>query len=109
MDGLEPEDGEMLDYYIQLGAIEVAGISEDGEFIFGITELAREVAPDLWEAHANHVDQSMMQLYEMGLVNITYDENLNATFELTEEGKKVSKDFGIIELDNPDIPNNQEE
>jgi predicted transcriptional regulator len=42
----------------------------------------------------------------MGLVNITYDENLNATFELTEEGKKVSKDFGIIELDNPDIPNN---
>jgi predicted transcriptional regulator len=106
MDGLEPEDGEMLDYYIQLGAIEVAGISEDGEFIFGITELAREVAPDLWEAHANHVDQSMMQLYEMGLVNIAYDENLNATFELTEEGKKVSKDFGIIELDNPDIPNN---
>jgi predicted transcriptional regulator len=106
MDDLEPEDGEMLDYYIQLGAIEVAGISEDGEFIFGITELAREVAPDLWEAHANHVDQSMMQLYEMGLVNITYDENLNATFELTEEGKKVSKDFGIIELDNPDIPNN---
>jgi predicted transcriptional regulator len=106
MDGLEPQDGEMLDYYIQLGAIEVAGISEDGEFIFGITELAREVAPDLWEAHANHVDQSMMQLYEMGLVNIAYDENLNATFELTEEGKKVSKDFGIIELDNPDIPNN---
>jgi predicted transcriptional regulator len=106
MDDLEPEDGEMLDYYIQLGAIEVAGISEDGEFIFGITELAREVAPDLWEAHANHVDQSMMQLYEMGLVNIAYDENLNATFELTEEGKKVSKDFGIIELDNPDIPNN---
>jgi predicted transcriptional regulator len=106
MDHLEPEDGEMLDYYIQLGAIEVAGISEDGEFIFGITELAREVAPDLWEAHANHVDQSMMQLYEMGLVNITYDENLNATFELTEEGKKVSKDFGIIEIDNPDIPNN---
>jgi predicted transcriptional regulator len=106
VDGLEPEDGEMLDYYIQIGAIEVAGISEDGEFIFGITELAREVAPDLWEAHANHVDQSMMQLYEMGLVNITYDENLNATFELTEEGKKVSKDFGIIELDNPDIPNN---
>jgi len=106
MDDLGPEDGERLDYYIQLGAIEVAGISEDGEFIFGITELAREVAPDLWEAHSNHVDQSMMQLYEMGLVNITYDENLNATFELTEEGKKVSKDFGIIEIDNPDIPNN---
>jgi predicted transcriptional regulator len=48
----------------------------------------------------------MMQLYEMGLVNITYDEDLNVVFELTEEGKKVSKDFGIIEMNNPDIPNN---
>jgi predicted transcriptional regulator len=106
MDDLNSDDGEMLDYYIQIGAVEVAGISEDGEFIFGITELAKEVAPDLWEAHAEHIDQSMMQLYEMGLVNITYDEDLNVVFELTEEGKKVSKDFGIIEMNNPDIPNN---
>ena len=109
MDDLNSNDGEMLDYYIQIGAVEVAGISEDGEFIFGITELAKEVAPDLWEAHAEHIDQSMMQLYEMGLVNITYDEDLNVVFELTEEGKKVSKDFGIIEMNNPDIPNNQED
>ena len=103
---MEPEDSEMLDYYIQIGAIEIAGIAEDGEFIFGITDLAKELAPDLWQAHQDHVDSSLLELYEMGLVNVTYDESLKPIFELTEEGKKVSKDFGIIEMNNPDIPNN---
>lgn len=106
MENFDSEDGDMLDYYIQIGAIEVAGISEDGEFIFGITDIAKDVAPDLWEAHQNHVDESMLQLYDMGLVNITYDEDLNATFELTEEGKEVSKQFGLIQMDDPEIPNN---
>lgn len=96
----------MLDYYIEIGAIEIAGIAEDGEFIFAITELAKELAPDLWEAHQEHVDNSLLELYEMGLVNVTYDENLNQTFELTEEGKKVSKQFGLIQMDDPDVPNN---
>jgi hypothetical protein len=106
MENFDSEDGDMLDYYIQIGAIEVAGISEDGEFIFGITDIAKDVAPDLWEAHQNHVDESMLQLYDMGLINITYDEDLNATFELTEEGKEVSKQFGLIQMDDPEIPNN---
>ena len=109
MENFDSEDGDMLDYYIQIGAIEVAGISEDGEFIFGITDIAKDVAPDLWEAHQNHVDESMLQLYDMGLINITYDEDLNATFELTEEGKEVSKQFGLIQMDDPEIPNNQED
>jgi hypothetical protein len=103
---MEPGESEMLDYYIEIGAIEIAGIAEDGEFIFAITELAKELAPDLWEAHQEHVDNSLLELYEMGLVNVTYDENLNPTFELTEEGKKVSKQFGLIQMDDPDVPNN---
>ena len=103
---MEPGESEMLDYYIEIGAIEIAGIAEDGEFIFAITEIAKELAPDLWEAHQEHVDNSLLELYEMGLVNVTYDENLNPTFELTEEGKKVSKQFGLIQMDDPDVPNN---
>ena len=106
MEDFSSEDGEVLDYYIQIGAIEVAGISEDGEFIFGITDIAKDVAPDLWQAHQDHVDESMMQLYEMGLINITYDEDLNPLFELTEEGREVSKQFGLIQMDDPEIPNN---
>ena len=103
---MNSEDGDILDYYLQIGAIEVAGIEDDGEFIFGITDKAKELAPELWEAHQEHVDNSLIELYDRGLINVTYDENLNPTFELTEEGKKVSKQFGLIQMDDPDIPNN---
>lgn len=103
---MNSEDGELLDYYLEIGAIEVAGIEDDGEFIFAITDKAKDIAPELWEAHQDHVDNSLLELYEMGLVNVTYDENLNPIFELTEEGKIVSKQFGLIQMDDPDLPNN---
>ena len=79
---MENNDDERLNYYISIGAIEVAGIDADGEFIFEITERAREVAPELWQAHEQHVDQSLLRMFEMGLVDVTYDENLEAHLEL---------------------------
>ncbi len=103
---MEDDKDDMLDYYIEIGAVEVAGMSQDGEFIYAITPLAKELAPDLWEAHEKHVDESLLSLYDMGLVSVSYDENLEATIELTEEGKKKAKEFGIIQMDVPDVPNN---
>ena len=103
---MEDDKDDMLDYYIEIGAVEIAGVSEDGEFIYAITPLAKELAPDLWEAHEKHVDESLLSLYDMGLVSVSYDENLEATIELTEEGKKKAKEFGIIQMDVPDVPNN---
>ena len=85
--------------YIQSGAIEVSGIDETGEFIFQITEKAKDVAPDLWEAHEEHLNKTFLELFDRGLVNISYNEDLEATFELTEEGKKVAKEHGLIQMD----------
>jgi predicted transcriptional regulator len=31
----------------------------------------------------------LRHLYQLGLVNVEYDENLEAKFSITEEGKKV--------------------
>ena len=102
---MENNDDERLNYYISIGAIEVAGIDADVEFLFEITERAREVAPELWQAHEQHVDQSLLRMFEMGLVDVTYDENLEAHLELSPEGKKRAKEFGIIEMDRKDLPN----
>ena len=90
---------DKLEYYISIGAIELAGVDDTGEFIYKITELASEVAPELWDAHEEYVDKSLMDLYEKGLVNVSYNENLEATLELTEEGKKIAKQMGIIQMD----------
>jgi hypothetical protein len=47
-----------------------------------------------------------MELYEQGLVEVEYDENLEATLHITPEGQKIAKEKGLIEMDiNRDIPN----
>lgn len=100
-------DEEKLSMYMEMGAVELAGMDESGEFIFQITEKAKEVAPELWHAHQEHVDSSLIQLYEAGLINVTYDDNLEATIEMSKEGHKMAKELGLVEIDmhEEDIPN----
>jgi hypothetical protein len=101
------EDDEKLSMYLEMGAVELAGMDERGEFIFQITEKAKEIAPELWEAHQEHVDRSLVQLYEAGLIKVTYNDNLEATIEMSEEGHKMAKELGLVEIDmhEEDIPN----
>ena len=100
------EDWEnKLEHYIEIGAVEMAGMDESGEFIFAITAIAKELAPELWEAHQQHVDRSLIELYNRGLINVEYDENLEAIISMTDEGKLLAKEFGIIQMEDGDIPN----
>jgi hypothetical protein len=95
---MDNSDDKMYEY-LQMGVIEVVGIEDDGEFIFKITELAKELAPELWEIHVEEIDKIFLELFDMGLVNITYNENLEAEFELTEEGRAAAKAYGIVALE----------
>ena len=105
MDEEYDDTDEKLSYYIEIGAISVEGVDENGEIIFAISENAKELAPELWQSHIDYVDRSMLELYEAGLVEVEYDENLEATLHLTPEGHKIAKEKGLIELDIHDIPN----
>lgn len=101
------DEDEKLAHYIEIGAVELAGMDEDGEFIFQITPKAEEVAPELWESHRQHVDRSLVDLYERGLISVTYDDNLEALIEITPEGREAARQLGLIEIDmnDQDIPN----
>jgi len=96
---MSDEDYMQLEHYIEIGAIEVEGVDEDGELIFSITEIAKDVAPELWQAHSEYVDRSLIKLYEEGLINIEYDENLEATITVNENGMEAVKKMGIIPMD----------
>lgn len=99
------DSDEKLEYYMSIGAIELEGMDENGEIIYSISEDAKELAPELWESHTEHIDKALVALYEKGLVSVEYDENLQATITLTPEGKEIAKEYGLIELFNKDIPN----
>ena len=101
---VDPADARLA-YYLEIGAVTLEGVDESGEIIYGISEIAKEIAPELWQSHIEYVDKSLMELYEAGLVEIEYDENLEATLHLSPEGQKIAKEKGLIELDETEIPN----
>ena len=94
----ENEDSKMQ-HYLDIGAITIEGVDENGEIIFAISENAKEIAPELWQAHEEYVDNSLIELYKAGMINITYDENLEATIEMSKEGYKAAKELGLLPID----------
>jgi hypothetical protein len=102
----EEANDARLAYYLEIGAVSFEGVDENGEIIYAISDSAKELAPELWQSHIDYVDKSLIELYEQGMVEIEYNEDLEATIHLTPEGHKVAKEKGLIEMDlNPDIPN----
>ena len=95
-----------LEYYLEIGAITMEGMDEKGEWIFAIHEKAKEIAPELWEAHIRYVDENLLKLYEKGLMQVEYNENLEAMLHLSPEGQKLAKEMGLIQIDLPEPPNN---
>ena len=89
-----------MQYYIDIGAIRLAGYNEQGEPIFELNEtVTKKLAPELWEAHMEYVDSNLTQLFEEGLMNVEYDENLQATMHFTKEGYDIAVEKGIIPLE----------
>ena len=102
----DQQDADRLAYYLEIGAVSLEGMDENGEMIYSISEDAETLAPELWQSHTEYVDRSLIELYEQGMVEIEYNEDLEATIHLTPEGHKVAKEKGLIEMDlDLDIPN----
>lgn len=97
-----------FDYFLQIGAIEMVGVDRHGEMTFKISDKCKEVAPELWAAHQKHIDETLIMLLHKGLINVTYNENLEALIEVSEEGQKEIQAMGLFEFpDNYEgIPDN---
>ncbi len=103
----EQEYLERIQYYIEIGAIRLAGYNDEGDAIFELNEkTTKELAPELWEAHMEYIDSSLLDLYKDGLMEVEYDENLEATLHLTKEGYDIALEKGLIpieDIDNLDL------
>jgi hypothetical protein len=82
------EHQEIMAYLVSEGAAEFDGIDEDGEPIYKFDmEVLEQVMPDLHQVMTDDMDQILIDLYQKGLIEISYDENLNALMAISEEGK----------------------
>ena len=96
----EEEAIAKIEYYLEIGAIKFAGYDEYGEVLFEINEaVTKDLAPELWYAHEDYVEDGLLHLLEKNLMQVDYDENLEATMIFTEEGYDTAKRMGIIPLE----------
>ena len=95
-DPSDDEHREIMEYLLSEGAAFLDGFDDDGEVMYGFDmEVLEEIMPELHQALQNDIDQELLDLFEKGLLEVSYDEELNATFEISEEGKKVLSEAGF--------------
>lgn len=92
----DKNDDEVIGYLEDQGAIVWDGVAENGEavFRFDLSKL-KDVMPELYKEVMADIDADLMMLYQEGLVEIEYDENLNAMFRATEKGQQIARELGF--------------
>ena len=88
-------DDEMIGWLEDQGALILEGVDENGEFILRMNaDKMKEVFPEFYEAMMDDLSDTLMELYELGYVDISYNEHLEAGFSISEEGRRIMKKHG---------------
>jgi hypothetical protein len=97
------EHREIMDYLIEEGAAMLDGIDEDGDPVYKFDmEVLEEVMPELHQVMMDDMDKVLLDLFEKGLVEVSYDEDLNALMSITPEGREAMIDAGF-DMDNDEF------
>jgi len=90
------EHREAMEHLIEEGAAILDGIDEDGEPVYKFDmNVLEEVMPELHQAMMDDMDKVLIDLYQKGLIEISYDENLNAQMSVSLEGRQALEDAGF--------------
>ena len=96
MDHNYDEIEQFMHYLEDSGVLEWVGMTEDGErtFVFNFEKM-QLIFPELYYAMMEELNNELLHLYELGLISIEYDKNLQAKFKITDQGKKYLEENGI--------------
>jgi hypothetical protein len=78
---------KMLEELILTGAVEVAAVNENGQFMYSFTEKLAEVNPSLHRDINNHFYSTVMSLWTKGFVNVDKMDTLDPVVTLSEKTK----------------------
>lgn len=80
------EDTPSIEDLILSGAIEVSAVdAETGELLYTFTDKMKELLPELYKMHINHIHNEIMYFWEKGLVYIDDVTSNNPVVSLTEK------------------------
>lgn len=97
----DEEHMQIMEYLVAEGAAFLEGIDEDGEAIYMFDmDVLEEVMPELHAVMQEDMDQVLVDLFQKGLIDISYDEDLNALMNISEQGKLALTEAGFNLNDN---------
>jgi len=98
----DEEIDQVIGELVAAGALEIDGMYHD-ELTYRVNlNVMEEVFPEFFKIHMEEVDENILSIYEKGLVDVEYDENLVARFSLTEKGEKVTDQLIMGHIDEID-------
>ena len=74
----------LIEKLILIGAMEVSGINEDGEFLYGFTPKLKEINPELFNLIHESINNGIMSLWADGFLDINV-ESEDPMVRLTEK------------------------
>jgi hypothetical protein len=94
------EEGQLFEYLLEVGALEIDGVAEDGEIMYKVNSAKmQEYCPEMLEVMHEDLEDSLLTLYKEGLVDMQYNENLEAIFNISPEGEEALLKMGFYNLD----------
>lgn len=70
------ETSKLVNEMILSNALEISGVdSESGELLYTFTPKIKDLYPELYKEHLNHVNNEIMNLWEKGFLEIDFLED----------------------------------
>jgi len=100
-DGLSSEETEeIIQFLVDQNAAEWTGMDEYGERMFKFNmDVLQKVMPGLHSQIMADIDNTMLDLFQKGLVEVEYDENLEAMFHLSDQAREILHEMGMDYLE----------
>lgn len=84
-----PEEQAFVDLLLDYGALYIGGKDDDGnDLYFMDAKVMKEVCRPFYDMWMADIDKGLLELYELGLLDVTYDENLTPKFSVRSEPRE---------------------
>ena len=95
-DGSDEETELFIQHLVDNGAAEWDGVDKFGERMYKFNmPILQKVMPELYNEIMIDLDEAMLELYKQDLVEIEYNEDLEATFSISEKARVMLYELGM--------------
>lgn len=87
---LEDQVASYMAWLVEEGGLVLDGMSEDGEPVYQLVpEILEDIAPEFLAAQYSDLEDTLIDLYEKGLVEITFEDDGSPLYSVPDDVKQA--------------------